>query len=151
MPDFSVDIDKFDSVDFGFELVDTPAPVEVPVTPSTVSVDTTEIDDRLRTIEGKISNILNVVSLNDGIGDLRQVIETQGSTINIAMDQFEQQKQDLKLSYKNKLEEIENLILPLLVNLTKNPEKQYIKWPNRAEAVQVHINKILKVTRGNDN
>ena len=58
-------------------------------------------------------------------------------------------KENLERDYDKKLEEIENLVLPLLVNLTKNPEKEFIKWPNRAESVQGHINKILEVTRNN--
>jgi hypothetical protein len=29
----------------------------------------------------------------------------------------------------------------------KNPEKEYIKWPNRVEKIQAQIQKILEVTR----
>ena len=57
-------------------------------------------------------------------------------------------KESLEKDYEKKLEEVESLVLPLLVNLTKNPEREFIKWPNRAESVQGHINKILEVTRG---
>lgn len=49
--------------------------------------------------------------------------------------------------YKAKLKEVEGLILPLLYNLMKNPEKVYIKWENRNEIIQKQINKILAVTR----
>jgi len=49
--------------------------------------------------------------------------------------------------YKAKLKEVESLILPLLYNLMKNPEKVYIKWENRTEVIQKQINKILAVTR----
>jgi len=49
--------------------------------------------------------------------------------------------------YKAKLKEVEGLILPLLYNLMKNPEKVYIKWENRTEIIQKQINKILAVTR----
>ena len=60
----NIDTSDFDKFDFGFELVDGPEPenTDTPVQTS-VSVDTTEIDDRLETLEGKINNILNVVSL----------------------------------------------------------------------------------------
>jgi hypothetical protein len=51
-------------------------------------------------------------------------------------------------SYKAKLKEVEGLILPLLVNLMKNPEKPYIKWENRTEVIQKQIDKILAITRG---
>lgn len=50
--------------------------------------------------------------------------------------------------YKARLKEVEGLILPLLYNLMKNPEKVYIKWENRTDVIQKQINKILAVTRG---
>lgn len=48
---------------------------------------------------------------------------------------------------KAKLLEVEKLIMPLLVNLMKNPEKDYIHWPNRAPLIQKQIDKILAITR----
>jgi hypothetical protein len=49
--------------------------------------------------------------------------------------------------YKAKLREVEGLILPLLYNLMKNPEKVYIKWENRVEIIQKQIEKITAITR----
>jgi DNA repair ATPase RecN len=148
---FNKDIDtsKFDEFDFGFELVDGPTPTGVSEEAPSVSVDTSEIDDRLESLENKISNVLNIVSLNDSSDDIRRALEDQGSTISSAVDSIDEMKENLERDYDKKLEEIENLVLPLLVNLTKNPEKEFIKWPNRAESVQGHINKILEVTRNN--
>lgn len=48
---------------------------------------------------------------------------------------------------KGKMAQLEDLILPLLNNLVKNPEKIYIKWPNREKIVKDQINKILAITR----
>ena len=48
---------------------------------------------------------------------------------------------------ENKLNNLYNAILPLLSNLKKNPEKEYILWPNRLEKVEQfedHIQKIYK-------
>ena len=147
---FNKDIDtsEFDEFDFGFELVDSPTPVETTSEPQSVSVDTTEIDDRLGSLEDKINNVLNIVSLSDSSDDIRRAIEDQGVSISTAIDSVEDMKESLERDYERKLEEIEKLVLPLLVNLTKNPEREFIKWPNRAESVQSHINKILEVTRG---
>lgn len=50
--------------------------------------------------------------------------------------------------YKAKLKEVEGLIMPLLINLMKNPEKAYIKWENRTEIIQKQIDKITAITRG---
>ena len=147
---FNKDIDtsNFDEFDFGFELVDSPTPVETTSEPQSVSVDTSEIDDRLGSLEDKINNVLNIVSLSDSSDDIRRAIEDQGVSISTALESVEDMKENLQRDYERKLEEIESLVLPLLVNLTKNPEREFIKWPNRAESVQSHINKILEVTRG---
>jgi len=153
MAEFNKDIDtsNFDEFDFGFELVDSPTPTDVNQEQQPISVDTTEIDDRLENLENKINNVLNIVSLNDSGEDIKQAIEEQGSSITEALDSIEEMKESLEKDYNKKLQEIENLALPLLVNLTKNPEREYIKWPNRAKSVQGHINKILEVTRGDGN
>ena len=47
-----------------------------------------------------------------------------------------------------KLREVEDMILPLMYNLKKNPEKEYLYWPGRKEKVQEQLNKILAITRG---
>ena len=50
-------------------------------------------------------------------------------------------------SAQTKLEKLYNAITPLLNNLKKNPEKEYILWPNRLEKVEQfedHIQKIYK-------
>ena len=50
-------------------------------------------------------------------------------------------------SAQDKLDKLYNAIGPLLNNLKANPEKEYIKWPNRVEKVEAfetHIQKIYK-------
>jgi len=37
---------------------------------------------------------------------------------------------------EDKLNNLYNAILPLLSNLKKNPEKEYILWPNRTEKIE---------------
>ena len=46
-----------------------------------------------------------------------------------------------------KLREVEDMILPLLYNLKKNPEKEYIHWPKRSPIIDAQIEKITKITR----
>jgi|TARA_B100001093_G_scaffold415892_1_gene406425 type VI protein secretion system component VasF len=48
---------------------------------------------------------------------------------------------------EDKLNKLYNAILPLLTNLKKNPEKEYILWPNRTEKIEEfedHISGIIK-------
>ena len=50
------------------------------------------------------------------------------------------------LTYEEKLNKLYNAIIPLLTNLKKNPEKDYIYWPNRLERVEKfedHISSIV--------
>ncbi len=47
----------------------------------------------------------------------------------------------------NKLDKLYNAMIPLLNNLKKNPEKEYILWPDRltkVEAFEAHLQKIYK-------
>ena len=61
---------------------------------------------------------------------------------------FEKRKAELDDIYKSQMRKLEKLILPLLHNLMKNPENEYIKWPGRTAIVQKQINKIVAITRG---
>lgn len=47
-----------------------------------------------------------------------------------------------------KVMEMEKLIMPILVNLLKTAEKEYIHWPNREAQVQSMIDKVLAISRG---
>jgi hypothetical protein len=48
---------------------------------------------------------------------------------------------------QEKLDKLYNAVIPLLNNLKKNPEKEYILWPDRlskVEAFENHLTKIYK-------
>ena len=47
---------------------------------------------------------------------------------------------------KEKFQQLEKLIIPLLVKLAKSPEA-YIHWPNRAEVIEAQLKKIIAITR----
>jgi len=51
----------------------------------------------------------------------------------------------VEAKYKNKIYDILALINPLLDNLQKNPEKEYIKWPNRFQKVEEFKKKLQKI------
>jgi hypothetical protein len=65
----------------------------------------------------------------------------------VAEDAAEEAATQVETSYKERLLQVEKLILPFLTNLTKDPEKVMIKWPNRKEVVEKQITKLLKITR----
>lgn len=48
-------------------------------------------------------------------------------------------------SAQEKLDKLYNAISPLLTNLKKNPEKEYILWPNRLKKVEEFEDYIQKI------
>jgi glucokinase len=48
---------------------------------------------------------------------------------------------------QEKLDKLYNAIIPLLNNLKKNPEKEYILWPNRIDKVEQFEEHLLKIYR----
>jgi hypothetical protein len=58
-----------------------------------------------------------------------------------------EKKGEIKELYAQRMQTIEKLILPLLQNLLKNPEKEYIKWGNRTEIINKQIARITAITR----
>ena len=109
-----------DIFDFGFTAVDEPDN-QVP-TPAQPSVDQDAILDKLAQLEAKVLNADNSGMINEH----RTLIESDVSS---------------------KLRDVEDLVLPLLYNLQKNPEKEYIHWPNRTAVIDKQIEKIKAVTR----
>ena len=117
--------------DFGFSAVDE---TEVKQSVNEETLETTVIREVVSTsneavtrIEAKMDQILSLY--NDG---------------KLGLDAERKQMQD---DVKSRLNELEKLIMPLLVNLMKNPDKEYIYWPNRKEKIQEQIDRVLSLTR----
>ena len=113
--------------DFGFTFADDdlgtpPAPVQ----PTEQDVEfKSELLEKISALENKLEEL------------------TTGDTTTL----IEQHKQLLTSEIRGKLQQVEQLILPLLYNLQKNPDKEYIHWPNRKDIIQKQIDKITQVTR----
>lgn len=119
------------SEDFGFSAIDE---TEVKQTVNENTLETTVIREVVSTsneavtrIEAKMDQILSLY--NDG---------------KLGLDAERKQMQE---DVNSRLTELEKLIMPLLVNLMKNPDKEYIYWPNRKEKIQEQIDKVLSLTR----
>lgn len=56
--------------------------------------------------------------------------------------------EQLALTTQERLDKLYNAITPLLNNLKKNPEKDYILWPNRLTKVEEFETHLLKIYRG---
>jgi len=49
------------------------------------------------------------------------------------------------LMLEQKIDSLYNMIMPLLNNLAKNPEKDYIYWPNRLDKIEQFRDKLDEV------
>lgn len=47
---------------------------------------------------------------------------------------------------KKRLQAVEKIFMPFLVNLSRDPDKAMIKWPNRAEVIEKQIKKLKSLT-----
>jgi SMC interacting uncharacterized protein involved in chromosome segregation len=152
--------------DFGFTAVDeaelnlpsTPVPSPQPV----ITSDTlAPISAKLAELDTKISNALKTIPttqltrveekidkvLNMELHELNAALQSQGENLSSVLDEVEERSNAVRDECKAKLLEIEGMILPLLTNLMKNPQKEYIHWPSRAEKIQAQIDRITKATR----
>ena len=107
--------------DFGFSFEDEEAAAKTTTAPIT-----TTNNDQLLALQAKIDTLL----------------DAQEQTLQTALVTAMEEK------HKAKLKELEGLILPLLYNLMKNPDKPIINWPNREAVIKKQIEKIQAVTRG---
>ena len=123
-----------DTFDFGFTAVESEeSVVEKPV------VNTAPMIDGLSAVEDKVSIILNKIDY------LEEIIKASaGSNSTFDIDSY---KLLVEKDVNDKLKKLEGLIMPLLANLLKNPDKDFIKWPNRKPIIEAQISKILAITR----
>ena len=52
------------------------------------------------------------------------------------------------MTTQEKLDKLYNAVVPLLNNLKKNPEKEYILWPNRLQKVEEFEDYLQKIYQG---
>ena len=58
------------------------------------------------------------------------------------------EKDETVEEYKQRLEQVEKIVLPFLTKLLKTADQPIIKWPNRKPTLETQIQKILNLTRG---
>lgn len=154
-----------DENDFGFTAVDeeelgglvAPPPalqtVAVPTDLSPITAKLAELQaaiallkpppvTQLTRMEEKIDRVLNAE-----LHELNATLQSQGQSLDSILEEVEERTTATRDECKAKLLEVERLILPLLQNLMKNPEKEYILWRNRSEKISAQIDKITAVTR----
>lgn len=122
--------------DFGFSAIDSE---EAAAETHTVTQQIVQpVNDEILKLKQTVDNIYNKL---DG---LEEIIKA-GAGPNFDVDAY---RSLVEKDVHEKLKKLEGLIVPLLVNLMKNPEKDTIKWPNRKPVIESQLEKILSITRG---
>lgn len=112
--------------DFGFTFED---PTEAPQpTITQVTVDTGDLKDEIMIKLYEIESRILTTDQTPMLSEHKRLVEMEVS---------------------EKLKQVEDLILPLLYNLMKNPEKDYIHWTGvvRTKTITEQIDKIISITR----
>lgn len=47
---------------------------------------------------------------------------------------------------KKRLQAVQKIFMPLLENLARDPDKNYIKWPNRKDIIEKKIKQVKSLT-----
>ena len=88
------------------------------------------------------------------IDELDSKVDLLQKLISKTLTELDDHKENLssidskkELDFKDRLIECEKLILPLLQNLMKNEDKEYIYWPNRKAIIQQQIDRLQKITQ----
>jgi hypothetical protein len=58
------------------------------------------------------------------------------------------EKDETVEEYKQRLQQVEKIVLPFLTKLLKTADQPVIRWPDRAKILEENIQKILNLTRG---
>ena len=112
--------EEYANFDFGFSAVDD----------EEYKAKTTEVEKKIEQVEAKSKDF--------------SALEKK---IDSAIKEIGYKKDYLEEKYVEDMGKVEELILPILYNLMKNPEKDYIYWPKREQIIMKQIEKIKDVTQ----
>ena len=132
--------------DFGFTAVDQDELVSK--TGETAAVNE-EVAKQLKEVAKSSASSVSSAQVEG----LESKIDLMSRNLSSALSELDEHKENLslmdskqELEYQDKIIEMKKLILPLLQNLMKNDEKEYIYWPNRKPIIQQQIDRIEKIT-----
>lgn len=105
------------------------------------------LESNAKRVEKKIDQLLNLT-----MEKIQSVITEHGSSMAELSELICQSNNDgLEEKYnaamKDKMRRIEQLILPFLKGLTKDKDKEYIRWPNRQDFLENKAKELIAITR----
>ena len=114
------------------------------------AIDETEVNRTTdpNTLEDTIVVRETITQSSESIQRIEDKLNEMLSLYNSGKLGLDADREKMKTEVTANLKSLEQLIMPLLVNLMKNPEKEYIYWPNRTAKIQEQIDRVLALTRG---
>ena len=116
---------------------------------STVSADECEAQQTKTVDTAKEVVSTATASMKPELEKIESKISGLTDSMRVLSDEMADRKEELNDKWSSRMNEVEDLILPLLQNLAKDGDKrEWIKWPNRTDILNKQIDAIKAVTRG---
>ena len=133
--------------DFGFTAVDQEELKTKTGEDATVGKEVAEQLKAVAKSSAGQANSAQIDELDSKLDMLTKLVNKTLNELDDHKDNLSQIDSNKELDYKDRLIECEKLILPLLQNLMKNEDKEYIYWPNRKAIIQSQIDRLQKITQ----
>ena len=116
---------------------------------STVSLDEYEAEQKVTVDREKEVVTTATATIQPELDKIESKISSLTDSMRVMQDDLLDRKEELNDKWGTKMNEVEELIIPLLRNLAKDGDKkEYIRWPGRTDILNSQIDKITAVTRG---
>jgi uncharacterized protein (DUF342 family) len=116
---------------------------------STVSLDEYEAEQKVTVDREKEVVTTATASMKPELEKIESKIASLTDSMRVLSDEMADRKEELNDKWGSRMNQVEELIIPLLKNLAKDGDKkEYIRWPGRTDILNAQIDKITAVTRG---
>ena len=116
---------------------------------STVSLDEYEAEQKVTVDREKEVVTTATASMKPELEKIESKIAGLTDSMRVLSDEMSDRKEELNDKWGARMNQVEELIIPLLKNLAKDGDKkEYIRWPGRTDILNSQIDKITAVTRG---